>query len=264
MVWCYEGCHKLTCMEHRSALHAIAGRSGGCFRCFRKAKKFDQWYLKQTKPFMLCTDWREAKPCIRVMTNRDQHARAFFTVVVCASEKQKARAQSWLSKLTEWRDNVHIVVDFSSIERMVPSLLPLALRVLDNSVDTRCCHDGVRTQELQATPKFALMQPTVACGQASSALRQIKLEEVILMENTQAPLATGESQLQDAQRTCHDFQQAHFRQNEVQASQAPLAMVTYLWQGAPSTYMAPVWMMENCPVKTEKLLLEALPDIYED
>jgi len=265
MVWCYEGSHKQASMEHRSALHAIAVRSGGCFHCFRKAKQFHQWYLKQTKPFILCTDWREAKPCVQAMTKEGWQTRALFTIVVCASEKQKARAQAWHSKLTERRDIVHVVVNFSSIEWMVPSLLPLALRVLKNSADTQCSHDGgVQTQELQATPKTSLMQPTVACGKASSVLRQIKLEEAIQMESTQTSLATGESQPQDAMRTCNAFEQTHFRQHEVQVPQAPSPMVMGPWQSAPPTFLAPVWMMDNCPVKTEKILLEAQPDRYED
>jgi len=261
MVWCYEGSHKKTSMEQRSALITIASRSGGRFRCFKKAKQFYQWSLKQNNPFILCTDWREAKPCVQAMTHQGQHVRALFTIVVCASDKQQTKAQSWLSKLTEWRDVVHVVVDFSSIERMVPGLLPLALQALDNSADTQRCQDGgVQAQELQATPNSALIQPTVACGKALP--QQIKLAEATHMKNAQAPVAIQESQ--DAKHTCHVFQQTHFGQYEVLASQPPSANVMWLWQSAPPTHMAPVWMIDNCPVKTEEVLLAARPDTYED
>jgi len=273
LVWCYEGSYKMASVEYRSAFISIAGRSGGCFRCFRKAKQFDQWSLQQTKPFILCTDWREAKPCVQAMTHQARQNWAHSTIVICANEKQKGRAESWLSKLTEWRATVHIEVGFSSIKEIVPSLLPGTLQAFDNSAVTQCFHDGdVQTRQLQATPGYASMQSTVACGKASSLLENIKLEEATCTGEAQGPLATGESQPKDAARMCHAFQQTHFRPYEGQApqvfshqlGQAPSAMVMWVWQSVPPAQMAPVWMFDQCPVETEKVLLAALPDIYED
>jgi len=240
MVWCYEKAHKRESMENRATLTAVAQRSGGFFRSFKKAKQFDKWSLTQTKPFILCTDWREAKPCLQTMTLQGQQNRALFTILVCATERQRGRAESWLCKLNQRRDPVHIVDDFCSIESMVPSLLPQALQAMDSFSNALCSHDGdVQMQVLQPTRESALMQPTVACTTTLSTRQDIKLEEAIRTENAQVLLAT-EGQPKCAGNQCNVFfQHTQCRQYGVQAPQ----MFSHQLNHAPLTK----FMLQTCP-----------------
>jgi len=98
----------------REALSRHAKELGGGFKCFKRSEHFADWSFHVTIPYILFTDWREAKHCTSGMKKR-----AMFTVILCADERQERRAQQWVSNFMRRKDPIHLVVT-SSLEFAVP------------------------------------------------------------------------------------------------------------------------------------------------
>jgi hypothetical protein len=65
IVWCSERCYKAENDERRARLSELAQTAGATLVLLKKAHKFAAWLAKaQRPPYILLTDWREAKAIV--------------------------------------------------------------------------------------------------------------------------------------------------------------------------------------------------------
>eukprot|EP00929_Paragymnodinium_shiwhaense_P083040 TRINITY_DN44080_c0_g1_i1.p1 TRINITY_DN44080_c0_g1~~TRINITY_DN44080_c0_g1_i1.p1 ORF type:complete len:426 (-),score=99.58 TRINITY_DN44080_c0_g1_i1:366-1565(-) len=104
---CQERCHKNESVEATQALSDALEPLGGAVTCMKKARVMERWLSKPiaSKPFILLTDWREAQPCMQVLSSLKPAADAApagppaLTVIFCSTSRQVKRASTWLSTL---------------------------------------------------------------------------------------------------------------------------------------------------------------------
>jgi len=111
IVWCSERCYKAENDERRKRLAELAQSAGASLVLLKKSQKFAYWLAKaQRPPYILLTDWREAKPSLQVTAQEPVHNQPVFTLVLC-DEDQKAyeRAAQWKEDLPPRADPVHVI-----------------------------------------------------------------------------------------------------------------------------------------------------------
>mmetsp|Transcript_108310 Transcript_108310/g.316849 ORF Transcript_108310/g.316849 Transcript_108310/m.316849 type:complete len:365 (-) Transcript_108310:379-1473(-) len=112
LVWCHERCHKQESVPRRSLLSQLAAEAGASLVCLKKADKFAAWAAHAERPpFVLLTDWREAKPCLQALAPQPQHCRPLLTVILADDAKQFERASLWAGSLPESTGSVHVFPD---------------------------------------------------------------------------------------------------------------------------------------------------------
>jgi len=111
IVWCSERCYKAENDERRERLSELAQAAGATLVLLKKAHKFAAWLAKaQRPPYILLTDWREAKPSLQVAAQEPVHNQPVFSLVVCDDEeKAYDRAKQWMVELPPRADPVHVV-----------------------------------------------------------------------------------------------------------------------------------------------------------
>jgi len=109
LVWCYERCHKAENQEQRQVIKKYARTAGASLVCLKKARQFGAW-IDRTKrpPFVLVTDWREAQPCLRAVTQHTGTNIPTHMVVLCEGRRQYMRAMDWAKVLRPDVGHVHI------------------------------------------------------------------------------------------------------------------------------------------------------------
>lgn len=114
LVWCHERCHKQESVPRRQRLHQTASRGGGAVVCLKKAEKFAGWIGHgQRSPFVLLTDWREAKPCLQALASQAPECRPVCTVILAEDPKQFDRVSAWLDSLPPSPSPVRVFKDES-------------------------------------------------------------------------------------------------------------------------------------------------------
>jgi len=104
LVCCTERLLRQGGAEHgrRKAFEEATAVVGAELLCLRKAKQFEAWSRKPgTKPYVLLTDWREAKPCMDILAGRGPQNKPVFTVVICEVRGQYGRASRWAEAHSE-------------------------------------------------------------------------------------------------------------------------------------------------------------------
>eukprot|EP00442_Polarella_glacialis_P005043 CAMPEP_0115071812 /NCGR_PEP_ID=MMETSP0227-20121206/13883_1 /TAXON_ID=89957 /ORGANISM="Polarella glacialis, Strain CCMP 1383" /LENGTH=296 /DNA_ID=CAMNT_0002458491 /DNA_START=210 /DNA_END=1100 /DNA_ORIENTATION=- len=91
LVWVHEKCHKPENVELRTNLVQLVQKASGGAVCIKKAQKFQEWLLTNTLPYVLLTDWREAKPCLESIEEQGLQPPA-RVVIVAESPTIHARA----------------------------------------------------------------------------------------------------------------------------------------------------------------------------
>jgi len=123
IVWCHERCHKREHEVRRKAIDEATREAGGLMVCRKKASQFDAWLAHaQRPPYVLLTDWREAKPCLGAVAQRHRNNRPMLTMVLCEGRRQCARARTWVQSLPG-PDVVHVCVDLGSPRAFVRDVL---------------------------------------------------------------------------------------------------------------------------------------------
>mmetsp|Transcript_51944 Transcript_51944/g.121617 ORF Transcript_51944/g.121617 Transcript_51944/m.121617 type:complete len:324 (+) Transcript_51944:74-1045(+) len=109
MVWCYERCHKSENQEQRQVIKKYARAAGASLVCLKKARQFCAWIERSKRPpFVLITDWREAQPCLRAVTQHGGSNIPSHMVVLCEGRRQYMRALDWSKVLRPDIGMVHI------------------------------------------------------------------------------------------------------------------------------------------------------------
>jgi len=109
LVWCYERCHKAENQAQRQVIKRVARTVGASLVCLKKARQFGAWMDRSERsPFVLVTDWREAQPCLRAVTQHSGPNVPAHMVVLCEGRRQYMRALDWARVLRPDVGLVHI------------------------------------------------------------------------------------------------------------------------------------------------------------
>jgi len=123
LVWCNEHIHKPQCDAQRIAVSTAMAQAGASLLCLKKGAQFSTWAAAACRaPFVLLTNWREAKPC---MAAAQQHPWSYpvFTVVICEQHVQYMRAQAWLENDSRLAQHVQVVDDSACPRLLVLEML---------------------------------------------------------------------------------------------------------------------------------------------
>eukprot|EP00928_Gymnodinium_smaydae_P006954 TRINITY_DN12484_c0_g1_i4.p2 TRINITY_DN12484_c0_g1~~TRINITY_DN12484_c0_g1_i4.p2 ORF type:complete len:356 (-),score=72.01 TRINITY_DN12484_c0_g1_i4:68-1135(-) len=129
LAWCSERCFKAEQADQLRELAEIAENAGGALVSFRKAKRYQQW-LSQRKesatPYVLATDWREAKPCLAGIMAMEEFVQdiasvlPLMLVVICnKSEAHYSRACNWASSLRTQKSLSVVAVSADRVKQTV-------------------------------------------------------------------------------------------------------------------------------------------------
>lgn len=123
IVWCCEHIHKPQCDKQRTAVCAAAAQAGARLLCLKKAAQFSTWASGGCRsPFVLLTNWREAKPCIAA-AQQYPWSRPVYTVVICEQPVQYMRARAWLESDPLLGQHVQVVDESSCPQQLVLEML---------------------------------------------------------------------------------------------------------------------------------------------
>lgn len=113
IVWCQACCHKRDHAAELRALTDAATEAGASLVSLKKACNFAVWASHvQRPPFVLLTDWREVKPCLRAAAKQPPQNRPLFTLVVAELE-QFERVSTWARSLPPSSGLVHCCMNLS-------------------------------------------------------------------------------------------------------------------------------------------------------
>jgi len=274
--------------------------------CWKKSHLFLQWLSKTNEPYVLFTDWREAKHCVKAL-DQCPESRPIFTSVFCIDAKQQSRADCWVSTLEERKDPIYITGSLALAEMTVKSLLLQASKVVNSDVQVpsmsplnqmmngdeqmSCSVDAVHPiANAQLLPRFEEVQPMKDEVQATERPYHIlsstmgvplppSFELTRPKNGMQADTASQRMQLtkQDVP-VSHALQQTQLKENQVQAlplcvtktTNSPVAVELHVnpvvtdFQSKVMAHVAWIWESLASPAEVERVLLEAMPEIYED
>lgn len=99
LIWCHERCYKEDFDAVRSDLAKVVEEIGGSLVCLKKASGFGRWVAReQHPPFVLLTDWREAKPCMSIVSQSRVNTPR-LAAVYTEQERQFRQASQWASSM---------------------------------------------------------------------------------------------------------------------------------------------------------------------
>lgn len=158
-VWCSERCFKDENLDRREKLGDFAQERCGKLLCMRKAKRFGHWLEAQKderfEPYVLLTDWREAKPCLKEIIEIPQATQPTFMVVFCETQMLVKRVQEWSAAVAR--------VSGLSFQVRPAVALDLLEVLLVGSARALVAYDGFLSAPDQVASKVALA-PGVASG----------------------------------------------------------------------------------------------------
>lgn len=86
-----------------ASLRALLQTAQASLMCFRIARLYVNWLSRRTNmpPYVLVTDWRQTQPCVNAIGSMRGLKHPAMLVIVCESERQRARASEWAASLSE-------------------------------------------------------------------------------------------------------------------------------------------------------------------
>jgi hypothetical protein len=122
IVWCHERVHKRELEAERKALSEAARNAGASLVCLKKASKFDIWLSRARRPpYVLVTDWREAKPCLQAASVHPEWQRPCLMVVAAEQRPLFERASQWVAALPPSGEVVRVRHDIGPARDFVES-----------------------------------------------------------------------------------------------------------------------------------------------
>lgn len=126
VVWCHERCHKRESEALRKELGDACRLVGASLVCLKKAGKFQDWLrggqrsgIRKPTPYVLVSDWREAKPCRDFLSQEHSSNRPLFTVLLCDEGRHFERASTWARGLGSTSDPVHVKQDVNGVKQFL-------------------------------------------------------------------------------------------------------------------------------------------------
>jgi len=137
VVWCHERCHKRESEDLRRELGEACRAVGASLVCLKKAGKFADWLhggqrngSRKPTPYVLVSDWREAKPCMDFLARDHPSSRPLLTVLLCDERRHFERASTWAHSLPPRPDPVQVQQDIDGVKKMLAwaaqTVLPVA------------------------------------------------------------------------------------------------------------------------------------------
>lgn len=250
LVWCHDRYQQLTRArtDRRKAFEEATAASDAELMYLRKACHFEAWCRRQsTIPYILLTDWREAKPCMEVVVGLKAEQRPVFMVVICEVSRERTRATRWAQSLaTDAATPLYIHHNIDSQYSLVDGLIARL-------------NDLVRKDAMLPPPQPAaandfLLWPVSASSHQHSPMAapaMSNLQQHPASDSPSSGLDQGVADAWPSQR--HEDTTEEFR---IQSSLPLLQEVTGVLQ--------PIW--ERCPsnFQMEQLLRGVMPDSYDD
>lgn len=279
IIWCFERVHKKEQEARKRALCQAANEAGAVVICLKKACKFGAWlgHRRRRPPFVLLTDWREAKPCEQALQERQEKANAF--VILCEKAVHFDRASAWAHNMQAKGQEVHVLQDMGDARTFVTQLrgwiprndVPAPRPPLGPSVPWHCeqgyTMEATSLPEESGTSGAAAAAATSAAAGSSSVsgsrfqLRAGALES--LSAGTPPPL-----------RRSYASAPCMFGGHSYDAWGSPdMAALSPLCAGGAATHRPPARppplesLLQVCAShgsQLEQLLRESAPDHYED
>jgi len=114
VVWCHEHCHKSHNDARKKALADLCFEHEASLVCHKKAAKFGVWLSCTVQPdYILITDWREAKPCIDIISTG---LRFTQMIVYCDTDSTLRKASEWVNRLPAEAGRVHAVKGMDGVQ----------------------------------------------------------------------------------------------------------------------------------------------------
>jgi hypothetical protein len=123
LVWCHERVHKQEREAERKAMSAAARKAGAKLVCLKKVGNFRTWLSRKRRPpYVLVTDWREAKPCLQAASVHPDWQRPCLMVVVAEHPRLFERASHWAAALPPAGEVVRVRHDIGLAKDFVESV----------------------------------------------------------------------------------------------------------------------------------------------
>lgn len=223
-------------MRRRQAFEEATAIVGAGLLCLKKAKNFQDWSCKPgTMPYVLLTDWREVKQCMVTLQGLRPQKRPVFTVVTVETGKQYLRATDWAQQLPrDTTDPVYVCQDDDLPHTLV---------------------SGLSAQLVYLLKKHA-MHTWLSLSVDRDAWPPMQAFE-----------ASDQEGPEEARRTWETWRAGDFRDFSSappQGEQLPPVQPTLNLPQEVDRVMQAVWEKCASPVHAKQLLLDAMPERYED
>jgi len=237
MVWCHERCHKPDSEAFRRELAESVEHMQGNLVLLRKACGLERWTAEApSAPWILLTDWREAKPSVQFLCGSTLARQPDMIVVYTDGERQSRRSAGWCRELPEaFRNQVCIV-----------PMPALAIPVIQ----------GLRLGAATATASMQPSRQVCVRLSLSSLLEDKQVEEG---DRPESVCSHGDS-------TCST---ALYSEDSLQrcvstASTSPVYNSNFgCWNKAVANFMMPLVCSTSIADLTQ-MLTQAMPERYED
>jgi hypothetical protein len=277
-----------------------AQQHGAELVCLKKVHQFQQWLATAKKPYVLFTDWREAKQCNEAITVQGLDYRPIFTSIFCVDGKQKRRAERWVKNLPErnypmyTKTNRELPSAVSTVDRLLLGSSPPSLltQLMNDDLRSSCIVEGAQPARSKESPLgFDLTKPmkdgmcTLRRNEptllAKNNVPELPLPEVTWPKNgEQAHCVSQRSHLRrdDGATLPYAPWPSQPKDKEVQVLQkyenkpttaaipavahADPQMAVLHWSVA--AHVTQIWESFSCSEEVEKALLAAMPETYED
>lgn len=170
LVWCYERCHKSENQTQRQVIKKYARAAGASLVCLKKARQFSAWIERSRRPpFVLVTDWREAQPCLRAVSQHTGVNVPTHMVVLCEGRRQYMRALDWAKVLRPDIGLVHICERSAIPERLLDGVIKRCFTPVEASASEAMGNAALNGNALEEDDISCSGQSDPECGVASSS-----------------------------------------------------------------------------------------------
>jgi len=163
LIWFHKKCLQAETQQLRHGLVKELAKSGGVLLCLKNAGRliaFLDDVDQPVRPTILLMDWREAKPCAKVLAEQRRAWPRLLVVVYTETEKQRLMAERWAAHLPEQgaftRKEVRVIGELGSSWALVDRLHDLWHSATDERSWELCydpkSDDGVAALNLVAQP----------------------------------------------------------------------------------------------------------------
>jgi len=251
LVWVHQNCHKPELDHERRALMAAAQAVGASLVCLKRAQRFEEWVLhRQRPPFVLLTDRREVAACLEAASEQPPTNRPTFTIVACEGSKQQPDSSAWAQQLGTVGGPVLVHRNTEDVSALLAELTK-GLRVgLEGSGPLPSLASSASVR--RARPRRASIQDAKVCERVGMPCPTVPCSLAGGDPDERSSLASASTEIPEWQCSTPSS-----------ASSSGLDEWWPAWPHPVGEVLAAVCRGRGRS-EIERLLLEAMPDHYED
>lgn len=243
LVWCHDRYQQqgLVKRARRRAFEDATAAVGASLLYLRKALEFKDWCCTfDMSPYILLTDWREAKPCMEIVRGLKAERQPVFMMVICEVSRERTRATRWAQSLSmDPCPPVYVHHDMGSHHTLVDDVCTRLNCVLKK--------DGMHPFPQLTAANDVLLWPASARSQDRSPKASASSRKLQKHPASASPPCGLD---QDADPLQQEFRTLHLQ------SCLPVEHVADVLQ--------PIWEMHSSNIQMEQLLRNVMPDVYYD